>query len=90
MNTIVLRSPRETLEGWEFPATIGNRHYQVSVRRIYWQKLTGGTISARELIFRSLLFLLEHEPKDSILSKFNLEEITEYFPEYEKRIISTL
>lgn len=90
MDTIMLHSPKETLEGWEFPATMGKRHCQVSVRKIYWQKLTGGTISARELTFRSLLFLLERESKDRILSKFDLEEIPEYFPEYEERIISTL
>lgn len=90
METVTLKNPKETLEGWEFPATIGNRKYRVSVKKLYWQKLTGGTLSARELVFRSLLFLLDRESKESILSEFDLEEITEYFPEYEEHLKTTL
>jgi len=69
---------------------IGKRAYHVTVRKKYWQKLTGGTLSARELVFRSLLFLLEREPKNNIMSEFSLEDIPEFFPEFEKHIINNL
>jgi hypothetical protein len=52
----------------------------------YYKKLTNGEISKEELIKRSFEFLLERESKESILSKFDLKVIKNYFPEYEKKI----
>jgi hypothetical protein len=34
----------------------------------------------------SFRFLLEREPKESILRRFNLTVISRYFPEYEREI----
>jgi hypothetical protein len=34
----------------------------------------------------SFVFLLEHEPKESILSEFHLTLIGRYFPDYEREI----
>ncbi|MEE8490230.1 MAG: hypothetical protein V3S60_01200 [Acidimicrobiia bacterium] len=42
----------------------------------------GGGASAEELIEASFGFLLEREPKESILSEFELPVIGRYFPEY--------
>ncbi len=52
----------------------------------YYQKLTNGEIAKEELVKKSFQFLLEREPKESILSSFNLKIIRGYFPEYEKEI----
>lgn len=52
----------------------------------YYQKLTQGKISKEELIKKSFEFLLEREPKESILSEFDLRIINHYFPEYEEEI----
>ena len=41
-----------------------------------------GGSSAEELIGASFEFLLEREPKESILSEFDLPVIGQYFPEY--------
>jgi len=60
--------------------------HAVSLDEDYYQKLTGGKWSKEELIKKSFRFLLEREPKESILSKFNLRIIKNYFPEYEKVI----
>ena len=39
-----------------------------------------------DLIKKSFEFLLERESKESILRKFNLKVINQYFPEYEQEI----
>ncbi|ORC35721.1 hypothetical protein B4O97_08760 [Marispirochaeta aestuarii] len=52
----------------------------------YFQKLTGGTGDKERLIKESFQFLLEHEPKESILRSFDLQVIGRYFPEYESTI----
>jgi hypothetical protein len=38
----------------------------------------------------SFRFLLEREPKESILRRFNLTVISRYFPEYEREIKTRL
>jgi hypothetical protein len=49
-------------------------------------KLTGRAVEAEELIRKSFQFLLEREPKESILKRFDLSVISRYFPEYESEI----
>ncbi len=49
-----------------------------------------GEGSAGELIEASFRFLLEREPKESILSAFDLSVISRYFPEYPTRIADYL
>lgn len=58
----------------------------ITVEPDYARKLTDSHASTEELLRRSFQFLLEHEPKESILRKFNLREIGRYFPEYEGEI----
>lgn len=48
-----------------------------SIRRLGWK----GT--PEELIRKSFDFLLQREPKESILSEFEISAIGRYFPEYE-------
>ncbi len=58
----------------------------VGVTRPYYEKLTGGKVPMEELVRRSFEFLLEREPKESILARFDLSAIARYFPEYEREI----
>jgi hypothetical protein len=53
----------------------------------YYEKLTHKKIKKEELIKKSFEFLLQREPKESILRRFDLKVISRYFTEYE-RIIS--
>ena len=52
----------------------------------YYEYLTKGEISKEKLIKRSFEFLLERESKESILSKFDLKVIKNYFSDYEEKI----
>ena len=49
-------------------------------------RLAGPTVEPAELIRKSFEFLLEREPKESILGRFDLSVISRYFPEYEREI----
>ncbi len=46
----------------------------------------GGTDDPEALLVASFRFLLEREPKESILQRFELPLIQRYFPEYEREI----
>jgi hypothetical protein len=46
----------------------------------------GGEVEPERLIRASFEFLLEREPKESILARFELPVIERYFPEYPRVI----
>ena len=48
----------------------------------FHQDVTNNKLSKTELITRSFEFLLKRESNQSILKKFNLKVISQYFPEY--------
>ena len=54
--------------------------------RDYHVKLTQGCATPEQLAEASFRFLLEREPKESILRSFEMPVIARYFPEYEQRI----
>lgn len=60
--------------------------HTVSLDDRCYQNLTNRRISKEKLIKRSFEFLLAREPKESILSKFNLKIINNYFPDFEDKI----
>ena len=64
--------------------------HTVTVSRDYYRKLTGGRVTADELVEKSVEFLLERESNTSILSTFDLPVIQSYFPEYERTITAAL
>lgn len=83
---ILVQSTDET----QFEVTVreggSETRHVVSVEPAYARKLAGTQRSTEDLVHRSFEFLLEHEPKDSILRQFDLREISRYFPDYEEEI----
>ena len=68
---------------------IDGHSYDVSVSSGDAEILAPGADLA-DLIGESFRFLLEREPPDSILSRFDLTVIGDYFPEYRRDIASRL
>ena len=64
--------------------------HEVTVTDIAYQHLTSGRATKEELLDFSFKFLLEREPNTSILSKFNITVISQYFPEYESELLQML
>lgn len=58
--------------------------HQVHVPGNLYHKLTKGNASEEECVRASFAFLLDRENKESILSRFDLPVISQYFPEFEK------
>ena len=52
----------------------------------FYQNITNGKITRKDLIIKSFKFLLLRESNQSILKEFNLEVINQYFPEYNNEI----
>ena len=80
---IVIEKGKERADEWVFEVSVGTHSFEVSVSKEYHERLTGGAISARNLVLYSFFFLLDRESSSSILRSFDLREIPAYFPEYE-------
>lgn len=57
--------------------------HRVTLRPEDYERLAKGKVEPAELVRRSFQFLLENEPKESILARFDLSLIGRYFPQFE-------
>ncbi len=69
------------------PLVKGTRQSIKSFSDKYWQELCDGKISKKECVERAFAFLLEREPKESILREFDMTTISRYFPEFGRKYI---
>jgi hypothetical protein len=60
--------------------------HRVTMTQATYQKLTGGTVPADRCIEAAFKFLLDHEPKESILSRFDVTVISSYFPSFDRKL----
>jgi hypothetical protein len=82
----VVKVIKQSSGGWVFEVGLAESQYLVELDRDYYLQLTDGKVGPELLVRRSFEFLLEREPKEQILPKFNLAVIQEYFPEYEHEV----
>jgi hypothetical protein len=86
----VMCAPDRT--GWACTVTLsdgrGTSTHQVHVSGRDLERLAPRATEPEDLVRRSFAFLLEREPKESILRSFDLPLIGRYFPEYEATIIA--
>jgi len=86
MERAVVIKEEKIKNGWKFSVRIGEHTYNVELTEDYWKRLTLGSIPPEKLVEQSFSFLLEREPKESILPTFNLKQIQTYFPDFEEKI----
>ncbi len=90
MNEQVNVSCRLTPDGFACDVIVGTdpgaTHHVVSVSQEDLATLAPGHYDPEELVTASFAFLLEREPRESILRRFELPVIERYFPGYEANI----
>ena len=62
----------------------GQTSHQVSMSQQTWQRLSGGKYPPEQCIHAAFQFLLDREPKESILRRFDVTVIAHYFPSFER------
>ena len=76
-------------DGWDCAVTVrdgSETRHRVRVSRADLARLDPGASDPVNLVEASFAFLLEREPKESILREFDMAVIGRYFPEYERQI----
>jgi hypothetical protein len=78
----------------QFLVEVGQGGQQTTHRVTAPERLAGGLELSdedlSEVVRQSFEFLLEREPASSILSRFSLDDISRYFPEYERELARRL
>ena len=87
-------SPVEAKAGYAFDVVVregkGETRHRVTLNDDDLRRFGGGKVGPAALVKESFRFLLEREPKESILGKFDLPVIARYFPEYPREIATRL
>jgi hypothetical protein len=83
---------RRTSDGepFEFEVVIreanGETRHQVTVGKAVLEKMAADRYTPEDCIKAAFRFLLDREPKESILRRFDLTVISRYFPEFEREL----
>jgi len=64
----------------------GETRHHVTMSRETCERLTGGKYSPEQCLEAAFRFLLDREPKESILGRFDVTVIARYFPEFEREL----
>jgi hypothetical protein len=84
----------ERVDGYAFEVSVqegrNQTQHHVTLKHADYERLATGKATPEALVTESFRFLLEREPKESILRSFDLTVIGRYFPEYEREIAKRL
>jgi hypothetical protein len=64
----------------------GETRHHVTMARAACARLTAGKHTPERCLEAAFRFLLEREPKESILGRFDVTVIAHYFPEFEREL----
>jgi hypothetical protein len=74
----------------EFEVTVrdagGETVHGVSLSRALQERLCAGKHTPEQCLEAAFRFLLDREPKESILRRFDVSVIARYFPEFEREL----
>ena len=86
----IIVNKNTTIDGYVFTVEVkedsSSTKHEVTMSKPDYTRLTQGKCSAEEFVRKAFEFLLEHEPKESILSSFDISIISDYFPEFEEEM----
>lgn len=60
--------------------------HQVTMAQATYDQLTAGKYAPERCLEAAFRFLLDREPKESILERFDVTVISKYFPEFEREL----
>jgi hypothetical protein len=64
----------------------GESRHHVTMSRETYERLTAGRHTPERCVEAAFRFLLDREPKESILGRFEVSVISRYFPEFEREL----
>lgn len=95
MDPITILSEEKLGNSWRVKVQVGANddtatNHTVQVDEGTYDRLAEGRVTPGALVEETFRFLLEREPKESILTNFDLDTVMNYFPDYEEKIVTRL
>ena len=82
--------PTDTGDPLEFEVIVrqrrGETRHRVTMSRETYNQLTDGKHTPERCLEAAFQFLLDREPKESILRRFDVSVISRYFPEFQREL----
>ncbi|MGD2152276.1 MAG: hypothetical protein PVG79_03355 [Gemmatimonadales bacterium] len=79
-----------TGDPFEFEVTVrkgkGETRHIVTMGKQTYQSLTSGKLSPEDSVEAAFRFLLDREPKESILQRFDVSVISRFFPDFREKL----
>ena len=64
----------------------GETRHHVTMTQETFERLAAGTATPEAIVEAAFRFLLDREPKESILGRFDMTVVAHYFPEFEREL----
>lgn len=64
----------------------GESSFDVTLRESTYDRLSGKKYAPETCVEAAFRFLLERESKKSILTRFDIDQISDYFPEFDRTL----
>ena len=64
----------------------GETRHRITISRETYERLSAGKHTPERCLEAAFRFLLDREPKESILGRFDVTVISRYFPEFEQEL----
>lgn len=64
----------------------GKTRHQVTLSRADYERLAGASCPPERCVEAAFRFLLDREPKEAILARFDVSVISRYFPDFEAEL----
>lgn len=89
-NAMIKITQKDSTDPLEFEVVVseggGESRHQVSMARETYERLAPGGQEPARCVEAAFRFLLDREPKESILGSFDITVISRYFPEFEREL----
>ena len=91
MADISVKTTSESADGFTFDVDVSevgsSSHHVVTLSRSDYEIQGDRVASPEQFVERCFEFLLEREPKESILARFDVRDIGRYFPEFGRDVL---
>jgi hypothetical protein len=83
-------TPCDSDHGFAFEVVVresgGESRHHVTMDRATYERLGAGCHTPQQCLDAAFRFLLDREPKESIMDRFDITVISRYFPDFERQL----
>jgi hypothetical protein len=88
--SMIAITPCDSGSGFAFDVIVrepgGESRHHVTMDRAIYERLSAGRHTPQQCLDAAFRFLLDREPRESIMGRFDVTVISRYFPDFERQL----